>query len=44
MELRPQQEKPAVALVRHRLGEEVRPVNRVRAEAGRGLRAADGEP
>ncbi len=44
MELRQQQEKPAVALVSHRLGDGVRPVVRVGAAAGRGLRAADGEP
>ena len=44
MELRPQQEKPAVALVCHRRGDGVHPVVRVRAAAGRGMRPADGEP
>ncbi len=41
MELRRQQEEPAVALVCHRRGNGVHPVVRVREAAGRGLRSAD---
>ena len=44
MELRRQQEKPAVALVCHRRGNGLRPVVRVRAAARRGLRAANLKP